>query len=55
MKEVLASWTAEFQHEAVFTPIRQLYDTLRREGISFVIQVNHNYFVTVQLCQFGVT
>ena len=39
MKEVLASWTAEFQHEASFTPIRQLYDSLRKEGISFVPQV----------------
>ena len=36
MKEVLASWTAEFQHEANFTPIRQLYDNLRKEGISFI-------------------
>lgn len=36
MKEVLASWTAEFQHEVNFAPIRQLYDSLRKEGISFV-------------------
>lgn len=39
MKEVLASWTAEFQHEANFAPIRQLYDSLRREGVSFIPQV----------------
>ncbi|XP_065897860.1 signal transducing adapter molecule 1-like isoform X2 [Dysidea avara] len=48
MKEVLASWTAEFQHEAVFTPIRQLYDTLRREGISFVIQPQPSSSTTQQ-------
>ena len=39
MKEVLASWTAEFQHETNFAPIRQLYDSLRKEGVSFIAQV----------------
>lgn len=55
MKEVLASWTAEFQHESAFTPIRQLYDNLRKEGISFVIQVNQNCLVMVILYLFYVT
>ena len=47
MKEVLASWTAEFQHEVNFAPIRQLYDSLRKEGISFVQAVFKLYIVKV--------